>query len=401
MIRNANFSLLCTLTFAVLIGVTGTLSAAPVGSTGGPADGQLMPVNPAFASLPEEQTALSGTPACGYVPSPVSFDDLSPQVASMGASAMEALPSSFDLREEGRVTPVRNQGDAGTCWAFATYSSLESVLMPENEYDFSENNMKDLLSSDYPEGFDRSFDGGGDGIMSLAYLARWTGPVMEQDDPYSPTSPISPTDLPPVVHVQNVLFLPNMTDAGAEPAIKEAVMEHGAVFTELYWTNTAWNATNNAYYYAGSAEPNHAVAIVGWDDSFSRDAFNQTPAGDGAWILKNSWGTNFGDGGYFYLSYDDTRLGSMWQAVYTAEPADTYDGIYQYDPLGMCGKFGYNAATAWFANVFTVAADEDLRAVSFYAPQYSSDYELPCVHISYRRAGERRRPRSNADRDSR
>ncbi|WP_164913616.1 lectin like domain-containing protein [Methanoculleus taiwanensis] len=357
---------MCILLFAVLVSVTGILSAAPVDSAG----------DPAFDGTPGQQTALSDTPVCGYVPSPVSFDDLDPSLSRQGVSVMETLPATFDLREEGRVTPVHNQGSAGVCWAFATYSSLESVLMSENEYDFSENNMKNLLSSGYPDGFDRGPNDGGDGVQSLAYLARWTGPVSEEGDPYSPTSLVSPTDLAAVAHVQDVLFLPKMTIAGAEAVVKQAVMEYGAAFTDMHWTNDGWNEANSTYYYAGPAESNHAVAIVGWNDSFSRHAFSQAPAGDGAWIIKNSWGADWGDAGYFYISYNDTRLGSMWQGVYTAEPADTYDGIYQYDPLGMCGKFGYSSATAWFANVFTATADEDLRAVSFYVPQYSSTYEL-------------------------
>ena len=76
-------------------------------------------------------------------------------------------------------------GNAGACWAFATYASLESYLMPGENWDFSENNMKNLLSSAYPEGFDRDNpNDGGNEFMSTAYLARWSGPVAESDDPY-------------------------------------------------------------------------------------------------------------------------------------------------------------------------------------------------------------------------
>ena len=121
----------------------------------------------------------------------------------------EPYPSLFDLRTLEKVTPVRDQWDAGSCWAQATYASLESYLLPIESWDFSENNMKNLLSSEYPEGFDRNAEDGGNALMSTAYLARWTGPINETDDPYDPGSNVSPTDIPARKHVQNVLFLPD------------------------------------------------------------------------------------------------------------------------------------------------------------------------------------------------
>jgi C1A family cysteine protease len=61
---------------------------------------------------------------------------------------------------------------------------------------------------------------------------------------------------------------------------------------------------------SGDLDINHGVSIVGWDDSFSRENFpvSNQPDGDGAWIVRNSWGPGWGDGGYFYMSYD-TSLG--------------------------------------------------------------------------------------------
>ena len=58
-----------------------------------------------------------------------------------------------------------------------------------------------------------------------------------------------------------------------------------------------------AYWYNGDEKPNHDVVIIGWDDHYSRDNFNQPPEGDGAFICANSWGGEFGDDGYFYVSY--------------------------------------------------------------------------------------------------
>jgi C1A family cysteine protease len=118
-------------------------------------------------------------------------------------------PAYYDLRALNKVTNVKDQGDIGDCWAFATYASLESYLMPQEKWNFSENNMKNLISSAYPEGFDLNTSDGGNEFMSTAYLARWSGPVNESDDPYSPNSTISPQNLSIQKHVQNVLYLPD------------------------------------------------------------------------------------------------------------------------------------------------------------------------------------------------
>jgi C1A family cysteine protease len=284
-------------------------------------------------------------------------------------------PPVFDLRTMSKVTPVKDQGSAGSCWAQATYASLESYLLPGEFWDFSENNMKNLLSVAYPEGFDRNAADGGNAIMSTAYLARWTGPVNETDDPYDPLSGVSPTDKPVRKHVQNVLFLPDRVNATDNINIKSALMTYGIVYTSMYIDGWYFNDTNAAYYYPGVNPPNHAVGIVGWNDNFSRNNFTPSPPGDGAFIIKNSWGTTFGEQGFFYISYFDSKIG-MNNAVFTAESIQNYDGIYQYDPLGWVNNFGGLGHTLWGANVFTSNASETLSAVSFYATDVNTEYDL-------------------------
>ncbi len=290
-------------------------------------------------------------------------------------------PSRFDLRTLSKVTPVRDQGTASSCWAFATYASLESYLLPTESWNFSENNMKNLLGrdGDYPEGFDFYQYQGGNYIMSLAYLARWTGPVSEADDPYNATSITSPTDIPAKKHVQNVMFLPDRYNDIDNNNIKSTLTTYGAVYTSMFYYNIYFNETTKAYYYPYSGlysdSPNHAVAIVGWDDNYSKTNFPTSPPADGAFIIKNSWGTDWGDQGYFYVSYNDTKIG-LYNAVFTAESAQNYDNIYQYDPLGWVGSFGGTGHTEWGANMFTSNSSETLSAVSFYAVDTNTSYEI-------------------------
>jgi C1A family cysteine protease/uncharacterized protein YneR len=290
----------------------------------------------------------------------------------------EEYPARFDLRQNGKVTPVKNQGSAGSCWAFASYASLESTLLPNESWNFSENNMKNLLSSTYPDGFDRSAESGGNALYSTAYLARWTGPIRDGDDPYVDISNTSPTGIPAIKHVQNVLFIPDRANATDNNNIKSALMMYGVVYTSMFWNNLYFNDAYDAYNYPFSNDdPNHAVGIVGWDDRYSRYNFTNVPAADGAFIIKNSWGPYFGEQGYFYVSYYDTYIGSN-NALFTAESARNYDTIYQYDPLGWVSNFGnyVNPYTQWGANIFTSNSSETLSAVSFYTTDTNTSYNL-------------------------
>ncbi len=167
--------------------------------------------------------------------------------------------------------------------------------MPGETWSFSENNIKNVLSSpNSPQSFDRGPSDGGNFMMSTAYLARWSGPVDTNDDPYSATSSFSSSEtrLPLQKHIQDITFLPNRNGPTDNQDIKEAIMNYGAVGTGMYFdpTNiTNYNQNTYGYYYSGTTSSDHAVTIVGWDDSFSKNNFSTTPPGDRAFIIKNSW----------------------------------------------------------------------------------------------------------------
>ena len=146
-------------------------------------------------------------------------------------------------------------------------------------------------------------------------------------------------------------------------------------------TSAYYNATTHAYYYGGSASTNHAVVVVGWDDTYAASNFSTTPAGNGAFIVRNSWGSGWGEGGYFYVSYHDTQLARAandYAVTFDGvETAGNYDAVYQYDPLGDVGSIGYGAGTPiWGANRFTATADGSLQAVAFYAEAPNTTYEV-------------------------
>ncbi len=276
--------------------------------------------------------------------------------------ASSALPERYDMREKGRVTPVRDQGRYGTCWAFASLGALETTLLPYEENVYSTDHM--TMNNSY----NLELTKGGEHTMSIAYLAAWQGPVYEADDPYGDGK--TNENLVAVKHLEEAIVIADRNDE----IIKSAIYRYGGVETSLYlemeyigFDSQYYNENTAAYFYSGDSIPNHDVVVVGWDDHFPKENFTIQPKTDGAYICKNSWGTEFGDEGYFYVSYEDVNLCSQ-SIVYTklADP-ENYDHIYQSDLLGWVGQLGFGRPEAFFANCYTAERDESLAGISFYA----------------------------------
>ena len=290
---------------------------------------------------------------------------------------MKNLPKYYDLRKLGRVTQVKDQGQLGTCWIFSTVGALESSMLPKNSYNLSENNIKNVLSYDYPQGFDRGYGGGGDWLAVLAYFARYSGPVSSKLDPYNLKSGISPSGLKALVHVQDSIFIPPRNNSLNNNQIKYAIMNYGGLVTSIMISGKYYDRNTHSYYYNGTEVANHDICIVGWDDNYSKYNFANTPPGNGAFIIRNSWNNNWGDGGYFYMSYYDTKIaegGSM--GFYDTQSANNYNHVYQYDPYGLMNMVGYKSNTAWASNRFTSRSNSPLAATSFYALTANTSYKI-------------------------
>lgn len=285
-----------------------------------------------------------------------------------------SLPASYDLRDKFRISEIRNQGKYGTCWAFAALSAMESALMPEESYIFSVDHMSMSNS------FNITQNDGGEYTMGMAYLAAWQGPVYEKDDPYGDGETNS--RLEAVKHVQEMRIIPSKNISG----IKEAVFQYGGVQSSLYSSlknasssSKYYNKETYSYCYIGTNKPNHDVVIIGWDDNYPKENFNMDLEGNGAFICQNSWGSDFGDEGIFYVSYYDSNIGTH-NVVYTrVEDNDNYDNIYQSDLCGWVGKMGYEKESMYGANVFTAKSDEMVVAASFYATAPDTEYKVYIV----------------------
>ncbi|RAP51225.1 MAG: hypothetical protein BZ138_05705 [Methanosphaera sp. rholeuAM270] len=306
-----------------------------------------------------------------YVVMPLSNRDL-----TLGSTS---LPSSYDMRSKGLVTPVKNQGSSGSCWAFSSIASLESSLLKKTgvSYDLSENNMKNVLKKYSVIGDSNSEPNTGfNDLEPISYLVGWYGPVDENLDEYSSSSYVSAV-LDSSIHVQDVYIMPNRKNYTDNYLIKQAVYLFGGVSTGV----STISSTNS---YTTGKSISHSVTIVGWDDNYSRRNFSPNPPGDGAFIIKNSWGTGSGDNGYYYISYYDQCLGSVsvtdpvneqFNYVVLMENDDNYTSIYQYDVA--VNTLDANSLTDYIAykNVYNLTKDENFAAFGCYFLQ-ESNYTL-------------------------
>ncbi len=284
---------------------------------------------------------------------------------------VRTLPYSYSYLSNGRKTTIRNQSVFSTCWAMASIVALETTLRPELEQELSVDHMT------FQHSFKTNQYDGGEYSMALAYLLGWQGPVLEKDDPYGDRK--SDNTLQPVVHVQEAQIIKSKDFQ----TIKEMVYKYGGVQSSLYTSmqsangsSAYYNKKEAAYCYIGTEKPNHDVVIIGWDDNYPKENFNADIDTNGAFICQNSWGTDFGKDGIFYVSYADVNIG-VHNLVYTGvESTDNYDKINQSDLCGWQGILGYDASKAYFANVYKPSNIELIKAVGFYATDVDTSYTV-------------------------
>lgn len=278
-------------------------------------------------------------------------------------------------------TSVKNQNPYGTCWSFATMAASESSLYKEglstSKCNLSElhlayfmsHSVADPLGGTKGDSFTHtgSWLEGGNSQLAGLKLATWAGPVSESTLPYTSADEdmtvSSKLAYKSAYHLENTMWIPMAN----RTTVKNYLKKYGACAASYYHSDTYYNSAKGSYYTKGRTSSNHEITIVGWDDNYSKNNFTFKPTANGAWLVKNSWGTGWGNSGYFWISYEDTSLSSGTAKFFDYAKSTNFSRNYQYDGATSGGAISFNGSSTTFyaANVFTSKSTEDLKAVGY------------------------------------
>lgn len=317
--------------------------------------------------------------------------DLSDLNTSTFSRRRVSLPSKFDLRDEGRSTSVKNQGEYGFCWSFASTASMESNIITKkldnatkDNLDLSEtggawfscNGVTDESDSTYGDHRDDHSNGanGGTAENAAESISSGYGAYPEELAKYEDVN----EGYSEALRYYSDYKFKDYSKLPEDPnLIKQRLMEKGAMyytyicFFENYYTTEdgTWTYSDNGKsIYGEYGFGGHAVTLIGWDDSFSKDNFHPDAGvkNDGAWLCKNSWGEEWGNDGYFWVSYESFAYDF---GQFEMQDKDSFDTIHQHQTSSdkyLCG--GNDVENPQYfssANVFTANTTEELKQICY------------------------------------
>ena len=231
-------------------------------------------------------------------------------------SMAEALPASFDWRTQpGVLTPVKDQGTCGSCWAFGTVGIMESALgkLGTSNVDLSEQFLVDCNDPSRNAGGQKwsCLTGGWTAHMyhkdTLGTNQITVGAVLETAKPYTGQDGTCSSEIRKSYTLSNWAFITGAENTTPTPdQIKSAIYTYGPVTAGACAGPLWWDYTGGVLSTDETTTPecgghtNHQIILVGWNEDDPNQKY---------WILRNSWGSSWGMGGYMYIAYGTSKVG--------------------------------------------------------------------------------------------
>lgn len=240
-------------------------------------------------------------------------DDEAVSAAPAAESVSDDLPVRYSSLKEGYVTRAKSQ-NYNDCWAYSSISVLESKLLKEgivsspDSIDFSELHLNLWATTrSNGKGWIRKKTDAGYCTIAPGYLSSWQGGVFESDaEDISPNKYTYGDEVPTDRAKYGVTSMRYVSRSNMDE-VKRAIIENGSV-TAGYAKNNSFTNNNVSIYMPPSFTGNsmgHVVAVVGWNDNYSKNNFRDTPNNNGAWLMKSSWGESNSLNGFYWVSYED------------------------------------------------------------------------------------------------
>ena len=345
-------------------------------------------------------------------------------------AADEPLPAYYDIRrsvptdrnspilpEKSLVNPIRSQGSSGTCWAHATMAMVESNIylklqragIPYNvdceDVNMSEwylawiarctpigmredkihHNLPPMAPGDFRQPMAQKIYQGAFPVLAMEFMtantASFAAETKETNGNMLTRMRAPEQYLPQAVQIRQI-YTEFDEDALAKTdgrRAKRQIMQYGAADVALFTADMTRESRQPAFYCPEPAGLDHAVNVIGWDDEydFAKTEVPVKPKKKGAWIIRNSWGKDWGDQGYCYLSYEDATISDL-SNVDTELDLGAFSSIETHeDNFGSIGYYTTKSLPpSWFADGETARQSSFLKRVGFYAYSDAMAYTI-------------------------